>query len=273
MNLYKAFLSMVLIGIAFGDDAGGIDVIEETTDEDSPETIVGGQQLSQKDRANRPFLVNIGQTDPTLGELFLCGGSVISSRSVLTAAHCVTDGAGNPDDPDWIDFFRYDTTDAIGTNGLVRIPMPAGACVPHPFYNPTTLDNDVAICFLPVPAPAGATPITLNTDPNVPSSTGVPLDVAGWGLRQEDDHPPDWTMDTTVPFVTTLNYLTPLECNPLITTTPAMMCISGVGTQTCHGDSGKPFLMIWMGNQCTHFLTLHFALLIIRGPYRVGKGW
>jgi hypothetical protein len=124
MMLHKAFLSMVLIGMAFGQDEQDDIEMKEETNEESPETIVGGSQLSQKDRAKRPFLVNVGQTNPTTGEqMFLCGGSVLSSSAILTAAHCLFSHNPTPwtwDPPHWIDFFRYDTTDAIGTNGLVR---------------------------------------------------------------------------------------------------------------------------------------------------------
>jgi secreted trypsin-like serine protease len=240
MMLYKTLLSMALIGMAVQVGAEE-DIIlhEEDGNDNTTQTIVGGQQLSQRDRARRPFLVNVGFIDPIDGhDLFQCGGSLITPRSILTAAHCVLDTALNPDEPNWIDFFRYDKTDAIGTGGSVRVTLTPGSCVPHWGYLAGGT-QDVALCFLPAPAPAGATPITLNSDPTVPAP-GAPLDVAGWGVRLEEDHnvpepPPRWQERTTVPFVTTLNHVFPCAAHP----TPSDMCLVAPDSATCHGDSGK----------------------------------
>jgi hypothetical protein len=276
---------MVLIGMAFGQDEQDDIEMNEETNEESPEAIVEGNVLSQKDRAKRPFLVNVGRTNPTTGEQnFMCGGSVLSSLAILTAAHCILDSrTGTPHEPGWIDFFRYDKTDAIGTNGLVRIPLPPGACIPNPGWTPWIdgdRSEDVAICFLPTPAPDGATPITLNTNPRVPASTGVPLDVAGWGLRAEDDHPAAWTVETSVPFVTTLNYITSLECESdpydwRNHVTASMMCAGAVpGTSWCHGDSGKNFVILSCSICVLYsFLKGYIYLLLIRWSYYIGQRW
>jgi V8-like Glu-specific endopeptidase len=132
MNLYKAFLSMVLIGMVFGED------IEMEEINEGPQEIVGGKELSKEDRAKRPFLANVGWNDPTTGtEIFACGGSVISPSAILTAAHCVrnsTDGTWYP--PHWIDFFRYDKRDAVGTNGIQRYLLGLADCVHHSDWSP-----------------------------------------------------------------------------------------------------------------------------------------
>ncbi|KAL3788834.1 hypothetical protein ACHAWO_008159 [Cyclotella atomus] len=248
MNLYKAFLSMVLIGMAFGED---IKMDEETNK--GPEEIVNGKTLSVADRANRPWLVNVGWYDPDTGaENFACGGSVISPSAILLAAHCIRDSRdGTWFPPLWIDFFRYNKRHAVGTNGIVRTHLNIGDCVHHEGYQAWVDDDfseDVAVCILPMPAPAGVTPITLNANPNVPASTGVPLDVAGWGLQREDNHDapdPREEVPTNVPRVTTLDYNTPFDC-PVATAATEMCTVTPAGsrlTATCHGDSGGPIVL------------------------------
>ncbi|KAL7505418.1 hypothetical protein ACHAXN_003194 [Cyclotella atomus] len=235
MDLYKAFLSMVLIGMAFGQDK---DIKMETEQEsDGNHTIVNGDELSRRERAKRPFLVNVGWVDSSGDDLYACGGSVISPSAILTAAHCIrnsTDGTWYP--PHWIDFFRYDKRDAVGTNGIQRYLLGLADCVHHSDWN-DDWSADVAICFLPTPAPERIQPITLNTDQNVPAAEGVDLDIAGWGDLWEGGPDSDTPRFVTMDYTNNANCATAYDPGDI---TDVMMCAYTPAKDACQGDSGGP---------------------------------
>ena len=205
------------------------------------ESIIGGAEATPR---SRPYLVSLGRSSSGNPWRHSCGGSLISPRAVLTAAHCMFDpnnGSFNP--ADWVDFNRHDLRVEVENEpGAVRITVGPSDQIPHPRYNPETDNLDVAVIILPraMTEITDITPATLNEDSSVPAG-GAPLDIAGWGATTTTGGDPSPVLKFT-----TVDYITNRECTsapfqyPPGRITRNMMCAAQDNTgSTCFGDSGK----------------------------------
>ena len=121
-----------------------------------------------------PWQVHLRQGSPTGIFWYFCGGTIIDAKTILTAAHCYHGKNLNA-----ADFFI--------TVGVVHVQDGAGQSVfvekitLHESYNPSTINNDIAILKL-------KTPLTFNNNVQpacLPEASFVPIGRAvasGWGL-------------------------------------------------------------------------------------------
>ncbi|EED89026.1 predicted protein [Thalassiosira pseudonana CCMP1335] len=196
-----------------------VDHQSQSLNDDNIQTIIGGKEITP---GSRPYLLSIG--DDPYGQY--CGASLITPHFALTAAHCVLSFGGVNK------MYLKDTSQCVGD------------VYTHPEYNSYTIENDVALLYLPN-GMYDIDPVQLNEDPNVPVD-GSPLDLAGWGAYNITDY---YSYYSNVPLSTTLNYVTNADCMspPFIwqegDITDSMMCAIDEDSSACYGDSGGPLVL------------------------------
>ncbi|XP_034558805.1 uncharacterized protein prss56 [Notolabrus celidotus] len=189
--------------------------------------IVGG---SPAPLGSWPWLVNL-QLDGGL----MCGGVLVDSSWVVTAAHCF---AGSRSESYWTAVVgEFDITKTDPDEQVLKV----NRIITHPKFNPKTFNNDIALVELtsPVVLSDHVTPVCLPSGMDPP--TGSPCLVAGWGSLYEDGPSADVVMEAKVPLLPQSTCKSALG-KELVTNT--MLCagyLSG-GIDSCQGDSGGPLI-------------------------------
>ncbi|KAL7455586.1 hypothetical protein ACHAWC_007120 [Mediolabrus comicus] len=179
-----------------------------------------------------------------------CGGTLIGSTIVLTAAHCMFLPPGNgsfyPVDQVLVNLYdRYEQAGVVAIN--IQDPSEGADIVVHQDYNPDTdtFENDIALMFLPIGQVADYAQI--NDDPKEPVVPD-PLRVMGWGRTESTPG-----SNSDVLLETTVNYISNQECKELYAyqienegavITDGMMCAYKKITGPCIGDSGGPLFIV-----------------------------
>ncbi|XP_037045367.1 brachyurin-like [Bradysia coprophila] len=204
--------------------------------------IVGGQ-IAQPHQF--PYQAAVLMFLPSIGGTALCGGSLVSQQSILTAAHCV--------------FGATSGTIVLGAHFLAnanepnqrRITIAPESIIMHPSFNPQSSRDDIALVRLPAPIqfiPGIIQPVALPTaahgGQNFAGYSGL---VSGWGVFSDSQG-----VESDVLRFVYDNIMTNVACSlffpGLIHNT--MICMSGTnGRGACSGDSGGPMTTRTAGGQ------------------------
>ncbi|XP_066245186.1 brachyurin-like isoform X2 [Euwallacea similis] len=197
---------------------------------DAEPFIVGGDEVVPN---SRPY--QAGMYIPTGSGNSFCGATLISARTVLTAAHCVDGRNGN-------------VTIYLGAHNMPPsndpnvVNVSSGDIVIHPdWYRPTLL-HDVAIVRFqkPVPLNANITPVLLPVD-STHDYLGNTTLVSGWGRPSDSVNSISPVLREVTSFVIS-NYACRLAYFGIVE--ESHICISGgSGIGTCNGDSGGPLVI------------------------------
>ncbi|XP_068629807.1 collagenase-like [Battus philenor] len=172
----------------------------------------------------------------------LCGGVLISTIRVVTAAHCHTDG----------NMSARSFTVVLGSNtvfsGGVRITT--SDIAPHPQWNPRLAENDIAVIRMrPVSTSNVIQPIELPSGPELNNRFVDYLGLAsGYGRTANNAAIPANQRLSSV----NLPILSDNTCRPIFGTWyhNTNICTSGAGGRgTCQGDSGGPLVVHSFGRR------------------------
>jgi Trypsin len=205
--------------------------------------IVGGQVSSISQFPWQVFVL----LEEGNGELGSCGGSILDTTHVLTAAHCV-DHEGSTT--------SYPASDLTVIAGASEVLLSSDEARPassqivevksfrtHPYY--TVLPNikdDVAVLELAEPlelSPSKNTQAISLVPANATPAPGTTLSISGYGKEEGAEgeaHKPDGKL-----YSTTLTAIGSDACrNSVGVNSAVLLCAESPSSTTCQGDSGGP---------------------------------
>lgn len=157
-----------------------------------------------------------------------CGGSIISTTRVLSAAHC-TAGIS----PNFLEIRAGSTN--FGVGGHLRT---ISQFVNHPLFSSSTLRNDISILQFVTPLNTNLPSISIISLPYFSAPVGSLAQVSGWGATCESCSFSAILRYIMIPIISNL------DCNRVYegSITDGMMCAlyPGGTRDACQGDSGGP---------------------------------
>merc|ERR1712128_267688 len=187
--------------------------------------IVGGVETEVNEYPWQVVLVSRTGRSP------FCGGTLISDRHIMTAAHCT---AGSKASNIYILLGEHKINDAKQTK------VEVATITDDPLYNSTTMKNDFSILTLkePVTFTREISPACLPSD-TTQQYAGQVATVSGWGTLKSHGAQPTVLMEVDVT-VTTNEFCKNVYGNDL---DKINICAMDDGKDSCQGDSGGPLVI------------------------------
>ncbi|XP_035695563.1 trypsin-2-like [Branchiostoma floridae] len=199
----------------------------------APSRIVGGNTAQQGSWPWQALVIGWGST-PGTGTYYLCGGTLVDSEWVVTAAHCIVDQTRTIE-VTLGEHYRY------STDGR-EVSRFASQTFTHPNYN-SDHQSDIGLIKL-------ASPVTFNDyimPACLPSSSDVlpartMVSVSGWGITSTGGFTASYLQQMDVPIVSDAN------CQEIwgsVVDISVDICAGYVrqgGIDSCSGDSGGPLV-------------------------------
>ncbi|XP_076025192.1 coagulation factor VII [Genypterus blacodes] len=220
-------------------EAGGNQTQLWEEDMDGDDTrIVGG--LLQK-RGGSPWQVLVRRSD---GYGF-CGGTLVSERWVISAAHCFQDTA-----PHHVSIGDYDKQRPDPGEQIRKVQK----VVFHPHFHAFTFDSDIALLYLAKPVAWSPTVIAACLPDAHLAKYLLKEDnrgmVTGWGAMQYLGHSSRFLRKVVLPVVKQRDCMS--STDQVITDNMFCAGYLEASIDACSGDSGGPFVVNYRG---TWFLT------------------
>ncbi|XP_018566053.1 venom serine protease-like [Anoplophora glabripennis] len=203
--------------------------------------IVGGQETGINEYPEMAGLV-----DASLGELY-CGSSIISTRYVLSAAHCVLNRNANN-----IGVLVGDHNISAGGDTTTAALYRVTAYEMHPDYNTTTQANDIAILRTdrPIVFSIYVGPVCLPFRFTSFDFYGQTVTALGWGQTEFSGPTSDVLLEVNLTIVSNTE-CAPQHTNPI---TGKQMCTYSSGKDSCQSDSGGPLLWLDTSTRRLHLV-------------------
>lgn len=188
--------------------------------------IIGGHKADISDHAHQAAVLI-----QSSGTIQLCGGAVISSNWILTAAHCLPSASSKgkisvkvnasnfQKDGYWIEVDRY----AV-----------------HPNFESNTYRNDIAL--LHSPSILYNSKAVIIDNGALKLSAGLPLKITGWGAISESGRASEYLLVAEVPYVETSVCNQPDSYNGKIDENMLCAGYTDGRSDACQGDSGGPLV-------------------------------